>query len=107
VIPEIETQIGANLARIVADRGYRGHNAPPGHAFKVYISGQRRRVTETIKRELRRRSAVEPVIGHAKTEHRMARNYLAGPTATPPTLSSPPPATTSAACSNGWLSCCP
>src|SRR6202044_1783409 len=45
VIPEIETQIGANLARIVADRGYRGHNAPPDHKFKVYISGQRRRVT--------------------------------------------------------------
>src|SRR6202167_1245676 len=78
VIPEIEAQIGANLARIVADRGYRGHNAPPDHKFKVYISGQRRRVTETIKRELRRRSAVEPVIGHAKAEHRMGRNYLAG-----------------------------
>src|SRR5882757_7980825 len=78
VIPEIETQIGATLSRIVADRGYRGHNAPPGHKFKVYISGQRRRVTETIKRELRRRSAVEPVIGHAKAEHRMGRNYLAG-----------------------------
>ena len=78
VIPEIETQIGANLARIVADRGYRGHNAPPDHKFKVYISGQRRRVTETIKRELLRRSAVEPVIGHAKSEHRMGRNYLAG-----------------------------
>ena len=78
VIPEIETQIGANLTRIVADRGYRGHNAPPDHKFNVYISGQRRRVTETIKRELRRRSAVEPVIGHAKAEHRMGRNYLAG-----------------------------
>jgi IS5 family transposase len=78
VIPEIETQIGASLSRIVADRGYRGHNAPPDHTFKVYISGQRRRVTETIKRELRRRSAVEPVIGHAKSEHRMGRNYLAG-----------------------------
>ena len=78
VIPEIETQIGASLTRIVADRGYRGHNAPPDHKFKVYISGQRRRVTETIKRELRRRSAVEPVIGHAKSEHRMGRNYLAG-----------------------------
>ena len=24
-----------------------------------------------------RRSAVEPVIGHAKSEHRMGRNYLA------------------------------
>ena len=78
VIPEIETQIGANLARIVADRGYRGHNAPPEHKFKVYISGQRRRVTETIKRQLRRRPAVEPVLGHAKAEHRMGRNYLAG-----------------------------
>jgi transposase, IS5 family len=78
VIPEIEAQIAANLTRIVADRGYRGHNAPPGHRFKVYISGQRRRVTETIKRELRRRSAVELVIGHAKSEHRMGRNYLAG-----------------------------
>ena len=78
VIPEIETQIGANLARIVADRGYRGHNAPPDHKFKVYISGQRRRVTETIKRELRRRSAAEPDIGHAKAAHRMGRNYLAG-----------------------------
>ena len=78
MIPEIETQIGANLTRIVADRGYRGHNAPPDHRFKVCISGQRRRVTETIKRELRRRSVVEPVIGHAKSEHRMGRNYLAG-----------------------------
>jgi transposase, IS5 family len=79
VIPEIETQIGVNLSRIIADRGYRGHNAPPDHRFKVYISGQKRRVTEHIKRELRRRSAVEPVIGHAKGEHRMGRNYLAGP----------------------------
>jgi transposase, IS5 family len=78
VIAEIETQIGASLARIVADRGYRGHNAPPGHKFRVYISGQRRRVTEAIKRELRRRSAIEPLIGHAKAEHRIGRNYLAG-----------------------------
>jgi len=78
VIPEIETQIGLTLTRIVADRGYRGHNAPPGHKFKVYISGQRPRVTEAIKRQLRRRSAIEPVFGHAKAEHRMGRNYLAG-----------------------------
>jgi IS5 family transposase len=78
VIPEMETQIGANLARIVADRGYRGHNAPPGHKLKVYISQQKRGLTEAIKRELRRRSAVEPVIGHAKNEHRMGRNFLKG-----------------------------
>jgi transposase, IS5 family len=78
VIPEIETQIGASLSRIVADRGYRGHDAPPNHKMKVYISGQKRGVTDAIKRDLRRRSAVEPVIGHAKSEHRMGRNFLKG-----------------------------
>ncbi len=49
VIPEIETQIGASLSRIVADRGYRGNNAPPRRKLKVYISDQKRRVTEVIK----------------------------------------------------------
>ena len=34
-------------------------------------------MTPMIKREMRRRSAVEPVIGHLKAEHRMDRNYLA------------------------------
>ena len=63
--------------RIVADRGYRSHNAPPDYRFKVSISAQKRCVTEHIKRELRRRPAVEPVIGHAKGERRMGRNYLA------------------------------
>ena len=77
VIPDMESQIGASLSRIVANRGYRGHNAPPDYKFMVYISGQKRRVTEAIKRELRRRSAVEPVIGHLKSDHRMDRNHLA------------------------------
>jgi IS5 family transposase len=61
VIPEIEAPIGANLSRIVADRGYRGHNVPPDHKMKVYISGLKRGVTEVIKRDRRRRSAVESV----------------------------------------------
>ena len=38
---------------------------------------QKRRVTPQIKREMRRRAAVEPVIGHLKEDHRMDRNYLA------------------------------
>jgi transposase, IS5 family len=78
VIPEIETIVGAPLQRILTDAGYKGHNAPPQHRFKVYTAGQKRRMTDAIKREMRRRSAVEPVIGHAKAEHRMGRNYLAG-----------------------------
>ena len=77
VIPDMEEKIGVSLSRIVADRGYRGHNAPEEHKFSVFIAGQKRRVTEAIKRELRRRSSVEPVIGHLKSDHRMGRNFLA------------------------------
>jgi transposase, IS5 family len=76
VVPDMEALIGNILARILADKGYRGHNAPPDYKFKVFISGQKRGITPKIKRELRRRAAIEPVIGHLKAEHRMGRNYL-------------------------------
>jgi IS5 family transposase len=76
VIPDMEALIGNTIERILADKGYRGHNAPPDYKFRVFTSGQKRHMTPKIKRELRRRSAVEPVIGHLKDDHRMGRNYL-------------------------------
>jgi IS5 family transposase len=76
VIPDMEALIGNIIERLILDKGYRGHNAPPEYKFRVFISGQKRRMTPKIKRELRRRSAIEPVIGHLKSEHRMGRNYL-------------------------------
>lgn len=75
-VTHVKALVGNTIERILADKGYRGHNAPPDHKFGVFISGQKRGVTPNIKRELRRRSAVEPVIGHLKAEHRMGRNYL-------------------------------
>ena len=77
IIPAIEATIGTEIERILADAGYKGHNAPSSHKFRVYTAGQKRRMTPSIKREMRRRAAVEPVIGHIKNEHRMDRNYLA------------------------------
>ena len=77
VIPAIEQLVGNTIERLHADAGYRGHNAPPEYKFKIYTSKQKRRVTPAIKREMKRRAAVEPVIGHLKEDHRMDRNYLA------------------------------
>ena len=77
ILPEIEAHTGATLKRILADAGYKGHNASLEHKFKVFTTGQKRRMTPAIKRQMRRRAAVEPVIGHIKNEHRMDRNYLA------------------------------
>jgi IS5 family transposase len=76
VIAGLETLTGVAVRRIHGDKGYRGHNYPD--RFKVWITGQVRRVTKVIRREMRRRAAVEPVIGHLKEDHRMGRNYLKG-----------------------------
>ncbi|MCP1846146.1 IS5 family transposase [Bradyrhizobium sp. USDA 4524] len=75
-VADIEKLTGVEARRIHVDKGYRGHNHP--HRFRVWISGQVRRVTASIRREMKRRAAVEPVIGHVKAEHRMDRNYLKG-----------------------------
>ena len=57
VIPKIEASVGASLAKIVADAGYRGHNASKEKAFKVYVVGQKRGLSSTIKRAFRRRAS--------------------------------------------------
>src|SRR6266571_5558047 len=48
VIPQMEALIGNVLDCCITDAGYRGHNAPPDHKFKVYTTGQKRRVTPQI-----------------------------------------------------------
>jgi len=45
VIPAIEETTGAALSRILADAGYRGHNAPASHKMRVYTQDQKRGVT--------------------------------------------------------------
>jgi IS5 family transposase len=74
-IEDIKKNTGVEVRRSHVDKGYRGHNADK---FRVWITGQVRRTTATIKREMKRRAAIEPVIGHVKAEHRMGRNYLKG-----------------------------
>jgi len=66
---------GQRAKRCYVDRGYRGHGVTE---TAVFISGQRRGVTPSIKKELKRRSAVEPVIGHMKTDGKLDRNWLQG-----------------------------
>jgi IS5 family transposase len=67
---------GCQIERAYVDKGYRGHDAP--NPRRVFISGQKRGVVGIIKRELRRRSAIEPLIGHIKDEGHLGRCYLKG-----------------------------
>lgn len=69
---------GVTPERIYVDKGYRGHDYR-GPAT-VVIAGQKRGLTPTMRRELKRRSAIEATIGHMKTDGRLDRNFLLGHT---------------------------
>ena len=74
-IAQAERVTGVEVERAYVDRGYRGHDADQAH---VVLSGQKRGVTPTIRRERRRRIAIEPVIGHLKSDGLLGRNFLLG-----------------------------
>jgi IS5 family transposase len=76
VIEETQKLTGCEIERGYVDKGYRGHDTE--NPRRVFISGQKRGVFGAIKRELRRRSAIEPVIGHLKAEGHLGRCYLKG-----------------------------
>ena len=74
VIAESQALTGVEIKRAYVDKGYIGHNA--SKPLRVYRSGQRRRAYGQIKKELRRWVAIEPVIGHLKSDGHLGRNYL-------------------------------
>ena len=76
-LEDIGKIVGGVPQRVAVDQGYKGHRIALPHTA-VYITGQRRGVTEKIKRWLKRRAVVEPVIGHAKNDGLLGRNWLRG-----------------------------
>src|SRR5262252_1546980 len=77
--PSSKPLSGSPAARSSAPMSIRdtaAHNA--ANPRRVFISGQKRGVFGRIKRELRRRSAIEAVIGHMKAQGHLGRCYLRG-----------------------------
>lgn len=58
------------------DQGFRGNEHHPTDV-EVLVCDKRKR-TGRLKRLFKRRSAIEPVIGHTKSDHSLGRNYLKG-----------------------------
>jgi len=81
ILRHVETSRGKTAKQAVCDRGYRGKNEVngtkiilPGKALKRDTRYQR----DKKRKQCRRRAAIEPIIGHLKSDHRLARNYLKG-----------------------------
>lgn len=59
----------------IVDKGYRGVEI---EGVRILRSGQKRGITKTLKAMIKRRSAIEPTIGHMKMDGRLGRNLLKG-----------------------------
>jgi transposase, IS5 family len=60
----------------LVDQGFRGAKHHP-KSVEVLVVGARK-VAEGVRAFFKRRSAIEPVIGHTKHDHGMVRNFLLG-----------------------------
>ena len=80
-LPQVEKIRGNAPQRVLCDRGFRGRKQVES-ATIVLPGSPSPKATEYVKRKARkdfgRRSAIEPVIGHLKSDFRLARNYLKG-----------------------------
>jgi transposase, IS5 family len=76
-VASVEKTTGVSVNQIYVDKSYRGHNYK-GEATVQVASSSNRRVSESMKRRRKRRSAIDPKIGHLKSENRLGRCYLRG-----------------------------
>jgi transposase, IS5 family len=68
---------GSEVKQAFVDLGYRGVDGDnPG--IEVVHRGRIKSMSKSQKRQLKRRQAIEPAIGHVKHDHRMIRCYLRG-----------------------------
>jgi len=74
-LQQVGVLTGTMPKAIFVDKGYRGVEI---EGADIWRSGQKRGVTAGIRKAIHRRSMVEPMIGHMKTEGRLNRNWLQG-----------------------------
>jgi IS5 family transposase len=68
---------GRSPRQVIVDLGYRGVDADnPG--VQIIHRGKYKSLSEHERRLLKRRQAIEPLIGHTKADHRMDRCWLQG-----------------------------
>jgi IS5 family transposase len=76
-IQQVERLTGRTPNDVMVDQGYRGHGYE-GSAIVHVVRTIPKRATRGMRRLLKRRAAIEPTIGHLKSDNRLDRNYLTG-----------------------------
>ena len=76
-IGQAEKLADFQISEVYVDRGYKGHNYDGEGIIHIARRGLRK-VKPSLRKWLRRRSAIEPLIGHMKNDGRLDRNHLSG-----------------------------
>jgi IS5 family transposase len=72
-----ERNSGVRPTAAFVDKGYRGHGCHGD--TQIHIAGASNKdASRILRKRRRRRSAIEPLIGHMKSDHRMGRCFLKG-----------------------------
>jgi len=69
------------IKEAICDRGYRGKKKVESITISIPSQKQKRDTKYQIelkRKKFRRRAAIEPIIGHLKSDYRLSRNYLKG-----------------------------
>lgn len=77
-IEQYEKLTNRKAENIFVDRGYRGPKAI--NQTNICVPKPDKNITKTKRKRHSRRAAIEPVIGHLKSDYRMGRNFLKGVT---------------------------
>lgn len=77
-LDQIERLTGWKAAEAYVDLGYRGHGYDGETQINIVSYRQMKKLTRSVKKWFKRRSAIEPIFGHVKHDNRMDRNYLKG-----------------------------
>ncbi len=73
----VRSTTGRRVNHAYVDKGYRGHGYEG--PTQIHIAGtSERRLSRTMRKRRKRRSAVEPKIGHLKSDNRLSRCFLRG-----------------------------
>ncbi len=81
VLEHIEVSRGKAVLQAVCDRGYRGVREVNGTEIilpKKALKRDNRYQRDKKRKQCRRRAAIEPIIGHLKSDFRLSRNFLKG-----------------------------
>lgn len=75
-LEQVRRLVSIAVEQAVCDQGYRGHSVKDTNV--LIVPRRKSKASRTIRQWWRRRNAIEPIIGHQKSDHRLNRNQLAG-----------------------------